>query len=246
MSRFLTAVIVDGGTATDELTEAVHALLEDYSATLKVEEWEEPCWCVGERARKEAEEAVERRLGSEADFAATGNNVEHAEDLREYYRDQVLEVFLEHPERDVADEHCSLCDGAGFDLTDSNPDRQFDYWSYHEPPLPDPPPPAVQRVGQMLKRVFGGRGVAHPEARRPTLVDHPIAVPVSTFLEAVRAKESGAFAVVTPSGEWFARWEPRGYSFPWRHKTEDEWQDELVRILDEHTEHLCVFLEMHD
>ena len=64
MSHFLVGVIVPGNTPIENMESCVESLMEPFNEELKVEEYECPCHCIGEIARKDATETANLEHGT--------------------------------------------------------------------------------------------------------------------------------------------------------------------------------------
>lgn len=156
MSHFLTYVLLAG--RTKDIEKEVRAKLADYDEDLDVDPYQKACWCVGHKARTEADEAISARvqqnrdehrqqlgaaLASEFDepisfaerpaWLKRRDEIEEA--IRPSWKDRIGPLLAERdrlaaesPEREAVDPGCDTCSGTGSYESTRNPKAKWDWY----------------------------------------------------------------------------------------------------------------------
>lgn len=135
MSHFSVLVILDKEQSKD-VEGSVEKLLLPFSENMEVEPYDEECWCVGSKARVEANEQAQRELGSwetwRQRFHAQPQEKRSSLDAWKKYTAPLseLEAKLEkaHPLHGKPNAKCEECKGTGTRQSTRNPDSQWDWY----------------------------------------------------------------------------------------------------------------------
>jgi hypothetical protein len=214
MSHAVLAVILPVG--QDATEEYLNSRMEPYSENLEVPEYDEPCYCIGGKARRAAEVATNAKFGTiddvrEAFWATHGKDSEEVqkrewESLTDPRWQFEKKCFDNHPDKAKADPECKVCHGTGTLKSTRNPKAKWDWW------------------------VVGGRW--------PGFIEGKDIGPVSALLA-----EDPPFAIMTPDGEWHEKGELGWWGSV---SDEDaEWSTKGRSILEQYRDHTAVIVDYH-
>lgn len=242
MSHFFTVVLVPKG--TEDVKAEVARLLAPYDENLTVPEYDEPCFCVGARARREAREQAGRESQTieafrEA-FRETLSPEDQAserafdEDMEERWK-QFIAPYTEaeqralaaHPRRESPDPECGECHGKGTYRSTSNPMAKWDWWSF-----------GGRWDGDVRKDPRRSENGYNFGAQHRTREPNQIAV-------ADMAEPVVPYAMVTPDGEWHARGKMGWFAISSGEMPKDEWTAEAQRLYEQHPDCLAVGCDLH-
>lgn len=237
MSHFLTVVLVPIDTLQGEVESAVKKSLAPFDENMEVEAYLKPCYCVGNRARKEAREVAETRFGS-LEFLReafkTSEDVEWDEFIGPFLSLEDSE-FKKHPLKDSPEPNCDNCKGGGEYLTTYNPLSKWDWWV-----IGGRWDGEVQGVdlneGAAFDRIYTdearqlGNNVANSSYLKKAIFSQAMIPP---------------FAVVDLDGNWHECGEMGWFGMVNNEKEEDNWRETVVEILDAAGTCWCVGCDLH-
>lgn len=215
--HFFTIVIVPEGPSNDVLKK-VEELMDPFYEGLQVEPYEAKCWCVGKAAwdevRDQVEKLVDEELGPPVPFDLDNPGAIWVYmDKRSERRDQLLwQLIDQHPLKEAPNPTCRYCQGTGKVVSTYNPNSKWDWW----------------RIGgrydgrvRDLDVVSEDNGFNFGEQHETLELN---TAPVSLILE----KDVVSYAVLTPDGQWYERWDNR-YCLD---KPIEMWRNEFRSILE--------------
>ena len=226
--------------ATD-VEDAVSRMLAPYSEHLEVPPYEKTCYCVGAKARADANKTAAEQVGpfdslrrsfrvSDAETSEE-NDARWKEHIRPYLEAEAA-ALAAHPLHDKPDSECAECHGTGMRTTTYNPQSKWDWWRIggrwdgvvlNLPEIPD-------GIGGFN---FGAT-YQRPERNIATveriLSDQP---------------EFSCFALVTPDGAWHERGEMGWFGVVHDEKPKDEWKTTIRTLLEGHSECIAVGVDCH-
>lgn len=232
MSHFTVLVITPHTSECPQETfeDEVEKMLAPYSESLKVDEYDKPCYCIGDTARSEVRGLSDNRFGSWEDLrtkfhsevfkpskpwydmtdveALTYNDDrdkawgEFTKEKKQFEHD----AFEHHPLKDKTESDCVDCNGTGFYKSNRNPKSKWDWYE------------------------IGGRwsGELHENG-----------------LNIFKAKElkSGTFVVVTPDGEWHEKGKMGWFAIV---TNEDgEWDNRCMELVAQYGDNYAVLVDCH-
>lgn len=152
MSHFAVVVVVPAKEATTQKkAEAIVAkLLKPYDENTQVPEYEQTCYCVGRKARKEAREHADKTVGTIDELRASFNKAnpmppgdnwgDTLTDKQHEARNKAWDAhikpynvaektfFMKHKLRKASNPECEECHGSGKSKTTYNPKSQWDWY----------------------------------------------------------------------------------------------------------------------
>ncbi len=213
--HFLAYVLVPAETTCTH--SQVSSILERYSESLEVEDYENSCGCSGYQAKIDARRQTEEELSTtfqeiRARYKEYDKVPKWAEwpPLKEFH-DLTLEYERKHPLYNQPDENCEDCEGSGVIRSTYNPEAKWDWWSIG---------------GRWNGLLIGNRD------ELSNIIENNM-LPVRDLLTR-DIDELIPYAIVTPD-----RWRDR------ENKSDEEWRQEAKEILEAHEEYMAVACDLH-
>lgn len=239
MSHFITVVLMPA--ATEDILDKVAEMLTPYDENLEVEEHDEECYCVGNKAEREGRDSVkfserlDEKRNDPAFQALTGDEVEKV--WAEFVAGLKAEAkpFIEsHPLFQKPNPECSDCAGTGTFRTTSNPDSKWDWYTIggrwdgwiHGPKIEE----------SSRDKKDGGFNF---DAEHHTLVNNCLPVACMRLDDYAHMP----FAIITPDGEWHEHGNMGWWGIV--HDEKDDWQTVARQILEKHTGCIAVTVDCH-
>lgn len=231
MSHYCVLVLLSG--ALDEIRRAPDAAIEKvlapFDESLRVPEYDKPCYCIGMEARKRANDAAVLAAGSPDDIrvafwqrddvnALREADSQEAEEKIDALWETVIEPYKAAYKaaldadlmKDKSDANCLDCKGSGTAKTTYNPKSQWDWYS------------VGGRWSGSLEGKEGGENVL------------PLAQVRSDFVP---------FAIVTPDGEWHEKGKMGWFGMSSGDK--DDWEPTAKALMEKHKDSVAVLVDCH-
>ena len=229
--HFTALVITHSGTE-----EEAEGLLRKFDENTEVEPYTEPCWCVGQAAKKEIQKllSVERPVEKAREDFRNRDDVKElskglafgidgfSEEMEALWMDFYVNPFMQreqtllalHPDGKAPDPNCDDCNGTGVTTTTYNPHSKWDWYElgggWHE-----------------LFQPFQGKSLTEFNAYRDE-----DGQPLRTY------------AIVTPDGEWLEKGQ-HGWWASVNEKSKDEWEACFQATLDKYPDHKVLVFDCH-
>ena len=241
MSHFICLVVLPEGTVMEDVAPAASELLEPFSQSRPVTAYETKCFCVGMEAHKEVRAQVDQQHSIE-ELRKAFKKLPKEERTRDRWREMIApvrkleeELLANHQLKDSPSPTCSVCEGVGSHMTESNPEGRWDWcviggrwdgWIFG---------PEREKASRDDKGGFNFADEHHTPENNTRLV-HDIPIDEIHYCP---------FAVITPDGQWHHEGRMGWWGIVTDEVDPSEWHEEVKRLLAQYPNHLAVAVDCH-
>jgi|SRR5262245_23272372 len=229
MTHFSLMVLLPKETKRDEFEQKINELLAPYDENKSVPPYDHPCYCVGRKARDDAQKSADAMYGGREDrmkryqtaFNARNDGLEVGSDawldlsaqvereINATWQRYAQEAFERDSRKDQPDRSCQECKGTGTYISTYNPESRWDWWT-------------------MDGRWEGWDGGKQYVVEVPKL-----------------PADWDVWAILTKNGEWHEKGKMGYWAMSSDNKSTDDWNSIRYEIVSGHQDCYAVLLDVH-
>jgi hypothetical protein len=239
--------------------------MEKFNENIVVDPYDEKCFCVGSKTRKEInkfiqhqnkskeywfkylddikDEDLKNKLSERTEDIKTNNHISFDNELREHidkaWKKYAYEISIEmeekHPDKNKTIENCEECGGSGICKTTYNPNSKWDWWRI-----------GGRWNGRIRNKYRGGEDGGFNFNKEFETVKENMSSVFNLLKDYEIDKELEhiyPFAILTPEGEWIEKGNMGWWGIVTNEK--EDWKKSVISIYEKYKNNLIISLDCH-